>query len=141
MKQRRLWNGGPVPLLVGASVGAALWAGLVPWDLSEVDSAGRPLSGGDDNGGSIGLVALAMTGLGVALAANRQTKRAAPWVVAGGLTAWAVLFAWRASAAETIGANMYLAPLVAVVVPVAIGVPFLLHKVSSARWRRRDLRE
>ena len=129
------------PLVTGALAGVALWVFLVPWDLSEVDSSGRLLpQGGDDHGGSIGLVAVLLTVTGVVLALSPRTERAAPWFTAGGLTAWAVLFAWRAGAAETVGANMFLAPLVAVVVPVAIGVPLLLGTVSAAFRHRRSQR-
>jgi hypothetical protein len=141
MKERQHWHAVLAPLVTGALAGVALWILLVPWDLSEVDSSGRPLAnGGDDQGGSIGLVAVLLTGAGVLLALSPRTERAAPWFAAGGLTAWAVLFAWRAGAAETVGANMFLAPLVVVVVPVAIGVPLLLGKVSSARRHRRSQR-
>ena len=125
-----------VLLVTGAIVGVMLWVGLVPWDLSEVDAAGRPrASGGDDHAGSIGLVAVVLTGAGVALATGDRTERAAPWFVAGGLAAWAALFAWRAGTAETSGANLYLLPLVAVVLPVAIVVPLLVRKISTARRR------
>jgi hypothetical protein len=141
MKERQPWHAVLAPLITGALAGAALWVFLVPWDLSEVDSSGRPLAnGGDDQGGSIALVAVLLTGTGVVLALSPRTERAAPWFTAGGLAAWAVLFAWRAGAAETAGANMFLAPLIAVVVPVAIGVPFLLGKVSSALRHRRSRR-
>jgi hypothetical protein len=128
---------GVVLLVTGALVGVILWVGLVPWDLSEVDAAGRPLAnGGDDHAGSIGLVAVVLTGAGVALATRHRTERAASWFVAGGLAAWAALFAWRAGVAATAGANLFLVPLVAVVVPVAIVVPLLIGKVSTARLRR-----
>jgi hypothetical protein len=57
MKERQHRHAVLVPLVAGALAGAALW--VVPWDLSEVDSSGRPLAnGGDDHGGSIGLVAV-----------------------------------------------------------------------------------
>jgi hypothetical protein len=139
MSEQGLRGAGVVPLLVGAMAGTALWVGLVPWDLSEVDSAGRALSGGgDDQGGAIGLVAVVVTGAGVVLAAGARTGRAAPWFVGGGLTAWAALFAWRAGTAETAGANLFLAPLVAVVLPVTIGVPLLVGRLSSALRRRRS---
>ncbi len=128
-------------LLVGAVVGAALWLALVPWDLSEVDPAGRELGdGGDDQAGAIALVAVVLAGVGLVLAVSERTARVASWFAGGGFAAWATLFAWRAGTAETIGANLYLVPLVTVVVPVALGVPLLLGKLSSALQRRRATR-
>jgi hypothetical protein len=128
-----------VALLVGAVAATALWVGLVPWDLSEVDSAGRPLSdGGDGHGGAIALVAVVVTGAGVVLAASRRAGRAAARFVGGGLAAWAVLFAWRAGTAETSGANLFLAPLVVVVLPAAIAIPLAIGTLSSALRRRRS---
>jgi hypothetical protein len=130
---------GLVALLVGAVAATALWVGLVPWDLSEVDSAGRPVSdGADDHSGAIALVAVVVTGAGVVLAASRRSGWAAARFLGGGLAAWAVLFAWRAGTAETSGANLFLVPLVAVVLPVTIGAPLLVGRISSALERRRS---
>ena len=71
----------------------------------------------------------------------RADSRRAEWAAArfagGGLAAWAVLFAWRAGTAETSGANLFLAPLVAIVLPVTVGAPLLVGRISSALERRR----
>jgi hypothetical protein len=130
---------GLAPVLLGALFATALWVGLLPWDLSEVDSAGRPLrDGGDDHGGAIALVAVLVTGAGVVLAATQRAGWAAARFVGGGLAAWAVLFAWRAGTAETSGANLFLAPLVVVILPVAVAIPLVVGKLSSVLSRRRS---
>jgi hypothetical protein len=99
--------------LGGGATAALLWLLLLPWDLSEVDAQGRMLErGGDDYGGAIAAVASIVVALALILLLLRRARRAAAAFAAGGLGAWAALFAWRAGTSETAGANMFLVPLV-----------------------------
>ena len=117
---------------LGAAVSLGTWLLAVPWDLSEVDADGRVLEqGGDDYGGMIALVAALVVAIAIVLLLAPRTRRAAPWFAAGGLAAWAALFAWRAGSAETSGANLFLVPLVMVVIPLAVAVPPVLGYLAS----------
>jgi hypothetical protein len=49
MTERQHWHAVLASLVTGALAGVALWVLLVPWDLSEVDSSGRPLANGGDD--------------------------------------------------------------------------------------------
>jgi hypothetical protein len=107
------------------------WIALVPWDLSEVDSQGRLLEGGgDDHGGAIVLVACVVVMIGGVLLWRSSTRAIAAPFTFGGLAAWAVLFAWRAGTARTYGANMFMAPLIIIVIPAAILVPMAVAAIA-----------
>jgi hypothetical protein len=124
--------------LAGAAVALVSWLLLVRWDLSEVTEDGRPIEGGgDDNGLQIALVGVIVVALALVAAARASTRPAAATFVAGGMAAWTVLFAWRAGAAETVGANMFIAPLVTVFVPATIVAPILIRTIA-ARLDHRD---
>jgi hypothetical protein len=121
-----------VAVVVGAALAVVAWLALVPWDLSEVSEDGRMLDGGgDDNGPQMALVGVAVMAVGFLAIGRRGTRVVAPWFVAGGLAAWAALFAWRAGASRTVGANMYLAPLVTMFIPAALIAPLALRTVDS----------
>jgi hypothetical protein len=121
-----------VAALAGAAVAVFAWLVLVPWDLSEVSGDGRMLDGGgDDNAPQIALVAVAVVAIGLIAIGRRATRGAAPAFVAGGLAAWAALFAWRAGVSETSGANMFVVPLVMMFIPVALVAPLVLRAVAS----------
>jgi hypothetical protein len=117
--------------LAGAAVAVFAWLVLVPWDLSEVSGDGRMLDGGDDNAPEIALVAVAVVAIGLIAIGRRVTRGDAPAFVAGGLAAWAALFAWRAGVSETSGANMFVVPLVMMFIPVAVVTPLVLRAVAS----------
>jgi hypothetical protein len=121
-----------VAALAGAAVAVFAWLVLVPWDLSEVSGDGRMLDGGgDDNAPQIALVAVAVVAIGLIAIGRRATRADAPAFVAGGLAAWAALFAWRAGVSETSGANMFVVPLVMMFIPVAVVAPLVLRAVAS----------
>ena len=125
----------PFAVLAGMAVALLAWLVLLPWDLSEVTADGRPIEGGgDDVGAQLALVAVIVVALGMAVVARPSTRAVAPAFVAGGLWTWTVLFAWRAGAAKTDGANLFLAPLVVVCVPVAVVAPLVVRAIA----RRAD---
>ncbi len=124
--------------LAGAAVALVSWLLLVPWDLSEVTEDGRIIEGGgDDSGLQIALVGVIVVALALVAVARASSRPLAAPVVAGGLAAWTALFAWRAGAAETVGANMFMAPLVIVFVPATIVAPILVRSIA-ARLDHRD---
>lgn len=126
-----------VAALVGAAVAVFAWLVLVPWDLSEVSEDGRVLEGGgDDNWPQIALVGVAVVSVGLIAIGRRATRGDAPAFVAGGLAAWAALFAWRAGVSETSGANMFVVPLVMIFIPVVVITPLVLGAVASRLNRR-----
>lgn len=121
-----------VAALTGVAVAVTAWLLLVPWDLSEVTADGRPIEGGgDDSGSQIALVGVIVLALGLAAVTRTSTRRKAAAFVAGGLGAWTVLFAWRAGASETAGANMFMAPLVVLFVPVTIVTPLVVRAIGA----------
>ena len=125
-------------LLVGSVLSIGAWLLLVPWDLSEVDARGRvEPSGGDGQFGGIAVVYAIVIVSGAALASWKATRAgAAPFVAGAGLT-WVVLFAWRAGSARTSGANMFLLPLVLLVVPAAV-VGVCVIAVLQRHFTRRQ---
>jgi hypothetical protein len=128
-------------LLGGVVFALLLWLALVPWDLSEIDPAGRVIEGGgDDHAGWIGLVVASILGTATLWAlVPRQGTRAAFFAL-GGCIAWAILIAWRVGTARTDGANLFLIPFVAVVVPIAGLGPACVAGVGRWAERRRAVR-
>jgi len=117
--------------ILGGGVAVACWLLLVPWDLSEVDERGvAPERGGDEYGAQIAVVGLVVVVAGLVTTLRASTRHLGPMVAAGGLAAWSVLFAWRAGAAETSGANMFMVPLVAVMLPSVVVIPLLLRRTA-----------
>lgn len=117
--------------VVGAVVSLGTWVLFLPWDLSEVDVDGRLLEkGGDDYGGMIALVAVVVVAIAVGLLLAPWTRQSALGFAVGGLVTWAVLFTWRAGVSETSGANMFMIPLLFVVIPVTVAVPFVLRYLT-----------
>jgi hypothetical protein len=122
-------------LLLGATAGVAIavatWILLVPWDLSELDANGSTLeSGGDDSGWQIAVVGIVVVLVGLATTLKPVTRGAGPVLVASGLTTWSALFAWRAGTAEVSGANMFVVPLVTVMIPAVVLMPVLVRRVG-----------
>ncbi len=121
-----------VAALLGAVTALRAWLVLVPWDLSEVTTDGRLIEGGgDDSGPQVALVGAAVVVIGVMAIGRRATRGYVPTFVAGGLAAWTSLFAWRAGASETVGANMFMVPVVMMFIPVAVVTPLILRAVAS----------
>jgi hypothetical protein len=121
----------------GVAVAVTAWLLLVPWDLSEVTADGRPIEGGgDDSGSQIALVGVIVLALGLAAVTRASTRCQAAAFVAGGLGAWTVLFASRAGVAETEGANLFMAPLVVLFVPVTIVTPLVVRAIGARLDRR-----
>lgn len=121
-------------LLAGAATALAVWMALVPWDLSEIDATGAVIEGGgDDNAGAIALVAVVVLAIALALLLARPTRGHAAGFTLGGYVAWAVLFGWRAGSSRVSGANLFIVPLVAIVIPVAVVVPLLVRSLSKRR--------
>src|SRR5918995_5405312 len=124
--------------IAGAAIAIAAWLLLVPWDLSELDKDGSMLErGGDDYGPQIAAVAVVVVLVGLAATLKAATRRAAPVFVASGLTAWAALFAWRAGTAEVSGANMFVVPLVMLMIPAVVLMPLLVRRVGRLAQRSR----
>jgi hypothetical protein len=122
-------------LLLGATAGVAIavatWILLVPWDLSELDANGSTLeSGGDDSGWQIAVVGIVVVLVGLATTLKPVARGAGPVLVASGLTTWSALFAWRAGTAEVSGANMFVVPLVTVMIPAVVLMPVLVRRVG-----------
>ncbi len=126
--------------LAGGALAVLVWAVVVPWDLSEVDERGRALPrGGDEYAPEIALVATAVGLTGLALSLSSRTRAGGPWLTAGGLWAWAALFAWRAAVSRVSGANLFMVPLVFFFIPVALVFPLIVNAVGNwvAKWERR----
>lgn len=97
--------------LGGGATAALLWLLLLPWDLSEVDAQGRMLErGGDDYGGAIAAVVSIVVAFALILLLLRRG---------------------RAGTSETSGANMFMVPLVFMVIPVAVIVPIALARFTA----------
>jgi hypothetical protein len=131
---------GTVTLLLGAIAGVAIavavWLLLLPWDLSELDANGSTLQGGgDDYGWQIAVVGVVVVLVGLATTLKAKTRSAGPVLVASGLTAWSALFAWRAGTAEVSGANMFVVPLVTVMIPAVVLMPLLVRRVGRLAHR------
>ena len=117
--------------LFGAVASLGTWLLLVPWDLSEIDADGHQLDrGGDDYAGLIALVAGVVIVVAVGLVLAPRTRRSAVSFAVGGMVTWAALYAWRAGASETSGANMFMIPLLFAVIPVTVAAPFVLRSVT-----------
>jgi hypothetical protein len=133
-------NGIPRWLVVtGVAVSAACaWLAVVPWDLSTVDAAGQAVEG--DNRLAAVIVALLLGGLSVFLAVSLRRDAVLPAIAAAVLVP-VVLYAWRASVANTDGASQWLASLVAFVLPLALltsfGGAYLALRPEIAARRRR----
>ena len=126
-----------VALCVGAAVVVAVWLLVVPWHLDEVDELGRSLSSRvDQNAGRIALVIAFGGVLGFALATVTKETKVAMVFTAGASLSWAVLFAWRAAASRTSGANLFIIPLVVAVIPVAAALPLVVLRFG--RWIEND---
>lgn len=130
--QPRLWE--VEAFVVGVAVALAAWLLLVPWDLSELDASGAMIEGGgDDNAGGIAVVALVLLVIGLALTLVQETSPLATVFTVGGYATWAALFAWRAGSARVSGANLYMVPLVIIVIPAAILAPLIVRSVARRR--------
>jgi lipopolysaccharide export LptBFGC system permease protein LptF len=112
------------------------WVVLVPWDLSQADADGNRIGGGaDDAWGRIALVLAVVVVVAAALVFMRAHRYAVGVASAGAFT-WVVLFAWRVGTARTVGANLFLVPLVVMVVPGALIAVVLVAALDHSRQRR-----
>lgn len=118
-----------VALAAVAAVGA--WRAVVPWDLSEIDANGQliPSGGADANAGRIAFAACVVVLVGFVLAAIPAARSSAVAATRAGMTVWAALFTWRALAARTEGASLFLVPLVFVVAPAVLIGPLIVRRV------------
>jgi hypothetical protein len=106
-------------VVVGVAIGFVAWLAIAPWDLSEVDKAGRAIAGGGDHlAPQIG-AALAVVTAMYCVAALALDHLPVSWACGGSCAIWVVLFAWRASSARVDGANLWPVGLVMVVLPAA----------------------
>lgn len=86
------------------------------------------------NAGAIAVVPAVVFVVGAVLVVGYRTRRIAATFTLGGTATWALLFAWRAGSARVIGANLFIIPLVILVIPTAGLLPLL---VRAAVHRRR----
>jgi hypothetical protein len=106
-------------VVVGVAIGYATWLLIAPWDLSEIDEAGRAIAGGGDHlAPQIGAALAFLTAL-YCVGALVSDRLPIIWACAGSCAIWVVLFAWRASVARVDGANLWPIGLVFVVGPAA----------------------
>jgi hypothetical protein len=126
-----------LPWLIVAAVTALAWFVLLPWDWSTVDAQGREIDGGEPWTG-IFLVAV-VSGLTVSTVVRRWPAAVLGAPLAG-LATICVLYTWRASQARTHGANLWLAGLVGVILPLSLLGTFggAWLAVRSSRRRQQD---
>lgn len=107
-------------VVVGVAIGFGAWLAIAPWDLSELDKAGRVIAGGggDHHANEIG-AALALVTAMYCAAALVLDRVPITWACGGSCATWVALFAWRASSARVDGANLWPVGLVMVVMPAA----------------------
>ena len=126
-----------IALLGGASSAVIAWLLLVPWDLSEIDASGAVIEGGgDDNAAAIAAVAFVVVVLGLLLILGEHTRPRATAFTFAGLTAWTLLFAWRAGSARVSGANLFIIPLIFAVIPTAVIAPLIVRSLTQRRSSR-----
>ena len=106
-------------VVVGVVIGFGAWLAIAPWDLSEIDKAGRVIAGGGDHlAPQIG-AALALVTAVYCVGALLFDRVPITWACGGSCAIWVALFAWRASSARVDGANLWPVGLVMVVMPAA----------------------
>lgn len=122
--------------VAGAVCAVVAWLLLVPWDLSTVDESGELIAGGNERGaGGMIVVFLVIVALGL-IVAFRGARATAVTLTASGTTTWMILFAWRTAAARVIGANLFIVPLVVLVLPAAVIAPVVVLAAATVRQRR-----
>ena len=115
----RRWAQDLLAVVMGVAIGIAAWVAIAPWDLSEVDTAGRAIAGGGDHlAPQIG-AALALLTAMYCVGALVSDRVPITWACGGSCAIWVALFAWRASVARVDGANLWPVGLVIVVIPAA----------------------
>jgi hypothetical protein len=120
-------------VVVGVAIGFGAWLAIAPWDLSEVDKAGRVIVGGGDHlAPQIG-AALALVTAMYCVAALVLDRVPITWACAGSCSIWVALFVWRASSARAEGANLWPVGLVMVVMPAAA---LAFGAVAFCSWLR-----
>ena len=130
------WVHDLLAVVVGAAIGFVAWRAIAPWDLSEVDKAGRAIAGGGDHlAPQIG-AALALVTVMYCIGALVLDRVPINWACGGSCVIWVVLFAWRASVARVDGANFWPVGLVMVVLPAAT---FAFGAVAFCSMLRRRL--
>lgn len=126
-------------MLVGACLAALLWLVVVPWDLSTVDATGRVIPGrGQAANPEMTGVYLAVLAAGVLMALRGGGRaRSAVGLTAGGMAMYVLLFTWRTAVARVVGANLFIVPLVILVLPGAIVATLLVAAITRYRRRHR----
>jgi hypothetical protein len=111
---------GPILVVVG-------WSVALPSNLDQIDGSGD-ISGPGVDGYWLHILGVPLPMLALAaLLAWRRSYREAQLVVAFGALSWVLTFTYRASMARTTGANMFLVPLIFLVVPTAIAMVLLVR--------------
>jgi hypothetical protein len=105
--------------LVGATLGFAAWLAIAPWDLSEVDKAGRVVVGGGDQLAPQIAAALVVVTAMYCVGALVSDRVPILWACGASCAMWVALWVWRASVARVDGANLWPVGLVLAVLPAA----------------------
>jgi predicted neutral ceramidase superfamily lipid hydrolase len=122
--------------VAGAVCAVVAWLLLVPWDLSTVDESGELIAGGNERGaGGMVVVFVVIVALGLIIA-FRGARATSVTLTAAGTATWMSLFAWRTATARVIGANLFIVPLIVLVLPAAIIGPVVVLAVATVRQRR-----
>jgi len=121
-------------VFVGVAIGFVAWLAIAPWDLSEVDKAGKVIVGGGDHlAPQIG-AALALVTAIYCVGALVSDRVPITWASGGSCAIWVALFVWRSSVARVDGANFWPVGLVMVVMPaaaLAFGVVVFCSKLRT----------
>jgi hypothetical protein len=126
-------------VVVGIAVGLVAWLAIAPWDLSEVDRAGRTIAGGGDHLAPRIAAALVVVTVVYCIGVFVLDRVPIIWAAGGSCAVWVALFAWRASAARVDGANFWPVALVMVVMPAAALAFGAVAFCSLLRGRRRPV--
>ena len=124
---------GVVALVGGAVAEWLAWQAFAPWDLSEVDKLGQVIEPGRGDHlwpqifAALAVVTVAYVAIG--LVWGRRLVVAAS---VGSAATWAFIWSWRAAVSRVVGGNFWLASLVIVVLPTAIGAVLLVWAAVRA---------
>lgn len=120
-------------ILAPVLVVSVAWVLVVPWDLSDIDSTGRPRDGLDSHWLSVAAVGVAAAAIGLVAAATRGIAQHGQSIACAAMATWAGLLAWRAFSARMDGASLFLVPFVFVVLPLCVFVPWIAGRVGRMR--------
>lgn len=128
--------------MFGGLLAGALWALLVPRDLSAVSNTRPPyyysapgsfdeVAAGNTSRIALVLLALILVALILAVLGRPPAK----WLAVGGSTVWAGLFDWRAAVSRTEWADLWPVLFFMFVLPAAVFAPLMVHAVARRRSR------